>query len=108
MTVATKPHTLTVSRTALAAALATVAPAVASKAPQPILEHVLLEADGLTRSERFTSFRARDYWVTLAAKPFDSAEAANAWCVAEGLAPDDCFAKRLSHTEGPSGNTRPR
>ena len=62
----------------------------------------------LTRSERFTSFRVKDYWVTLAAEPFDSAEAANDWCDDQGLAPDDCFAKRLSHTEGPSGNTRPR
>jgi len=62
----------------------------------------------LTRSERFTSFRGQDYWVTLAAEPFDTAEAANAWCDTEGLAPGDCFAKRLSHTEGPGGNTRPR
>ena len=62
----------------------------------------------LTRSERFTSFRGRDYWVTLAAEPFDTPEAANAWCDAEGLAPGDCFAKRLSYTEGPGGNTRPR
>ena len=62
----------------------------------------------LTRSERFTSFRGQDYWVTVAAEPFDTAEAANAWCATEGLAPGDCFAKRLSHTEGPAGNTRPR
>jgi hypothetical protein len=62
----------------------------------------------LTRSERFTSFRGRNYYVTLAAQPFDTPEAANAWCVTQGLAPDDCFAKRLSHSEGPSGNTRPR
>lgn len=62
----------------------------------------------LTRSERFTSFRATDYWVVLAAEPFDTAEAANAWCDAQGIAPGDCFAKRLSYTEGPGGNTRPR
>jgi hypothetical protein len=62
----------------------------------------------LTRSERFTSFRSKDYWVTLAAEPFDTPEAANAWCVTQQLAPGDCFAKRLSHTEGPGGNTRPR
>ena len=62
----------------------------------------------LTRSERFTSFRGQDYWVTVAAEPFATAEAANAWCDTEGLAPGDCFAKRLSHTEGPGGNTRPR
>jgi serine/threonine-protein kinase len=62
----------------------------------------------LTRSERFTSFRGQDYWVTLANEPFDTAAAANAWCVTKGLAPGDCFAKRLSHSEGPSGNTRPR
>jgi serine/threonine-protein kinase len=46
--------------------------------------------------------------VTLAAEPFDTAEAANAWCVTQALAPGDCFAKRLSHSDGPSGNTRPR
>jgi serine/threonine-protein kinase len=62
----------------------------------------------LTRSERFTSFRGKDYWVTLAAEPFGTAEAANAWCVTQQLAPSDCFAKRLSHTDGPGGNTRPR
>jgi serine/threonine-protein kinase len=62
----------------------------------------------LTRSERFTSFRGQDYWVTLAAEPFDTAEAANAWCDSKGLPPGDCFAKRLSHSEGPGGNTRPR
>ena len=37
----------------------------------------------LTRSERFTSFRSKDYWVTLAAEPFDTPEAANAWCVTQ-------------------------
>jgi serine/threonine-protein kinase len=62
----------------------------------------------LTRSERFTSFRGQGYWVTLAAEPFDTAEAANTWCVTKALAPGDCFAKRLSHSDGPSGNTRPR
>lgn len=62
----------------------------------------------LTRSERFTSFRGQNYWVTLAAEAFDTPEDANAWCDAQGLAPGDCFAKRLSHSEGPSGNTRPR
>jgi serine/threonine-protein kinase len=62
----------------------------------------------LTRSERFTSFRGQNYYVTLAAEPFDNAEDANAWCDDQGLAPDDCFAKRLSHSEGPSGNTRSR
>ena len=62
----------------------------------------------LTRSERFTSFSGQGYWVTVAAESFDSAEAANAWCGARGLSGDDCFAKRLSHTDGPKGNTRHR
>jgi serine/threonine-protein kinase len=62
----------------------------------------------LTRSERFTSFRGQNYWVTLAAEPFDTPEDANAWCDAKGLPSGDCFAKRLSHSEGPGGNTRPR
>jgi len=57
------------------------------------------------RSEAYTSFSQGGFWVTIVATPFTTAAAANAWCDAQGLGPDDCFAKRLSHTAGPQGNT---
>lgn len=59
----------------------------------------------LVRSQDYSSFREAGYLVTLVALPFSSAEAANAWCESAGRGPDDCFAKRLSHTDGPTGNT---
>jgi hypothetical protein len=39
------------------------------------------------------------------ARTFDDAAAVNAWCDRQGLDPDACFAKRLSRTSGPKGNT---
>ncbi|MGH3569698.1 MAG: zinc ribbon domain-containing protein [Pseudonocardia sp.] len=62
----------------------------------------------LVSSNDYSSFRQPDFWVTLVAVPFGSADAANVWCDTNGFAKDDCFAKRLSHTEGPDGNTRLR
>ncbi|MDD7917647.1 hypothetical protein [Actinomycetospora callitridis] len=52
----------------------------------------------LVWSGDFTSFRSSDFWITLANRPFSSADAANAWCQSAGFGPDDCYAKRLSHT----------
>jgi len=62
----------------------------------------------LLRSDDYSSFRRGGFWVLVVAVPFAGPEEANAWCLAEGLGPDDCFAKRLSHSEGPQGNTVPR
>jgi hypothetical protein len=62
----------------------------------------------LIRSGDYTSFRRSGYWVIIVATPFPTAGKANAWCDANGLGAGDCFAKRLSHTEGPQGNTVPR
>jgi serine/threonine-protein kinase len=59
----------------------------------------------LVRSDEYSSFRQAGYWVTVVAKPFASAAEANAWCASVGRGPDDCFAKRLSHTHGPTGST---
>lgn len=50
-------------------------------------------------------FTKADYWVVVVAEPFGSAAAANAWCDAQGLGSDDCFAKQLSRTGGPQGTT---
>lgn len=50
-------------------------------------------------------FRNGDYWVIVVAQPFSTASGANAWCSAQNFGPDDCFAKKLSHSGGTSGST---
>jgi hypothetical protein len=62
----------------------------------------------LLRSDDFSSFRQPGYWVTVVAERFPTPDAANTWCGEQGYAAEDCFAKRLSHTDGPAGNTAPR
>jgi hypothetical protein len=62
----------------------------------------------LIRSDDYSSFRRGGYWVILVAAPYGTAAGANGWCESAGLPADDCFAKRLSHSEGPQGNTAPR
>jgi serine/threonine-protein kinase len=59
----------------------------------------------VVRSDTYTSFRRPGFWVTLVATPFPSPDGALSWCDTNGLGPDDCFAKRLSHSDGPTGNT---
>ncbi|HEX8519177.1 MAG TPA: hypothetical protein VF667_06255 [Pseudonocardia sp.] len=49
-----------------------------------------------------------DYWVTVMATPFPSAEAANAWCDTNRFAGQDCFAKKLSHSGPVDGSARYR
>ena len=44
------------------------------------------------------------YWVTIVATPYGSADEANAWCSAEGFDADHCFAKYID-TKGPSEGT---
>lgn len=62
----------------------------------------------LVRSAEFSSFRRGGFWVVLVAQPYATAAEANAWCDTQGFAADDCFAKRLSHTESPERNSQPR
>ena len=59
----------------------------------------------MVSSNDYTSFRHSGYYVTLIPRIFSTAAAANAWCDSEGFAIDNCLAKRLSHTDGPDGNT---
>jgi hypothetical protein len=59
----------------------------------------------LVRSDDFSTFRNAGYWVVLVPQRFTTPQAANSWCATHGFAPADCFAKRLSHTDGPEGNT---
>ncbi|WIY06723.1 hypothetical protein QRX60_23790 [Amycolatopsis mongoliensis] len=56
----------------------------------------------------YTSYTKGDFWVTVANQSFPTGAAANAWCVAEHLDADHCFAKLVSHTHGPRGSTLPR
>jgi hypothetical protein len=62
----------------------------------------------LVRSSDYSSFRVPGYWVVVIGRAFATADAVNAWCAQQAYGPDGCFAKRLSHTSGPAGNTSPR
>lgn len=62
----------------------------------------------LLYSGDWSVFKGSDYWVAIYPQAFATADGANAWCSAQGLPADDCFAKQLSHTAGPDGTTRPR
>ena len=59
----------------------------------------------MVSSNDYTSFRHSGYYVTLIPRTFSTAAGANAWCNSEGFAIGNCFAKRLSHADGPDGNT---
>jgi serine/threonine-protein kinase len=67
-----------------------------------LADHQRLQAEQpgtiLVWSGDYTSFRSRDFWITLANRPFATSEEANAWCASAGYGSDDCYAKRLSHT----------
>jgi len=59
----------------------------------------------MVSSNDYTSFRHSGYYVTMIPRAFSTAAGANAWCDSQGFATGNCFAKRLSHTDGPAGNT---
>jgi hypothetical protein len=67
--------------------------------------HARFPEAALLRSDDYRSFTRPGYWVVVLARTFDDAAAANAWCDRQDLDPDACFAKRLSRTSGPKGNT---
>ena len=64
-----------------------------------------LAPGALVRSGDYRSFTRRGLWVTLVARAFADADAANEWCDRQGFDTDDCFAKRLSNSGGARGNT---
>ncbi|GAA4809442.1 hypothetical protein GCM10023200_54050 [Actinomycetospora chlora] len=59
----------------------------------------------LLDSSDWPVFRESGYTVVVAAHPFATAAQANAWCSAQGLGADDCFAKRLAHIGSSADNT---
>ncbi|MFG1646518.1 zinc ribbon domain-containing protein [Amycolatopsis sp. NPDC049252] len=62
----------------------------------------------MVNSSDYSNFSRKDFWVTLEASVFSSADAANAWCDEQGFAAQDCHASRLTHSGGPAGNSKPR
>jgi hypothetical protein len=56
----------------------------------------------------YSTFELTDYWVTIVAVPFDTAEGALAWCDAQALPGEDCYAKLISHTHPHDDSTRLR
>ncbi|QFU90771.1 hypothetical protein [Amycolatopsis sp. YIM 10] len=53
----------------------------------------------------FRSFKHPDFWITVVPERFATGEAANGWCVDQGIDKDDCYAKRLAYSGGYEGNT---
>ncbi|MFI9387375.1 zinc-ribbon domain-containing protein [Kutzneria sp. NPDC052558] len=62
----------------------------------------------MVNSNDYTNFSGKDFWVTIAATSFGSADEANHWCDVQGFAEQDCYASRLMHTGGPAGNSKTR
>lgn len=60
----------------------------------------------LLNSSQWSSFRLEDYWITVLNEPYDDPEAALAKCRELGIDRDNCFAKKISSTEGPEGTTK--
>lgn len=59
----------------------------------------------LLSSADFVSFDSDDFWVTVVPYTHASGAEANRWCDRERIGPDDCFAKRLTHTGTSAGTT---
>jgi hypothetical protein len=59
----------------------------------------------LLRSGDFATFTLGGFWVTVMPTTYPAAAAANTWCDSQGIDPDDCYAKRLSHTGSPKGSS---
>jgi serine/threonine-protein kinase len=62
----------------------------------------------MVNSDDYTNFSGKDFWVTVAATSYGTADEANHWCDVEGFAEQDCYASRLMHTGGPAGNSKTR
>jgi hypothetical protein len=53
----------------------------------------------------WSSFSVTDWWVTVVAMPFPDAAGANAWCDAQSLDKDHCFAKLVTNRGGSEQTT---
>jgi serine/threonine-protein kinase len=59
----------------------------------------------LLRSDTFSTFTYGGFWVIVMPTTYTAAAPANAWCDSQNIDPDDCYAKRLSHTGSPRGSS---
>jgi hypothetical protein len=56
-------------------------------------------------SSDYSTFQLTGYYVTIMPTSYPSGAEAASWCTSNGLGPDDCYAKLISHTAGPKGAT---
>lgn len=54
------------------------------------------------------NFKEGDWFVSVVPITFPTADGANAWCDAQNIGPDDCFAKRLDHSGSSVGSVKLR
>ncbi|TWP52055.1 hypothetical protein FKR81_10745 [Lentzea tibetensis] len=59
-------------------------------------------------SGEFSTFDSTNFWVTVMPLRYPTGDAANGWCDQHQIGRDDCFAKKLSHVDGPAGTTKLR
>lgn len=59
----------------------------------------------LAWSSDYTSFQLANYYVTLLPISYPSGRQAAGWCTSNGLGPNDCYGKLISHTAGPKGSS---
>lgn len=108
-------------RGAVSALVGSWVPQLSAKQPGLVVrgetfDHRLIWNDYLSSKQRypgalllwsgdFSSFKYPDFWITVVPEQFTTGEAANSWCVGQGIGKDDCYAKRLMHSGGYEGNT---
>lgn len=59
----------------------------------------------LLRSDDYTSYEKGGYWVVVMPVTYPDGAGANSWCDAQGIDPDQCYAKLLQHSGGAAGTT---
>ena len=59
-------------------------------------------------STDWNSYTLDGYWVVIAGVPFIGPNQSNTWCGERGIAPSQCFAKRLIRDGAPEGTTKHR
>ncbi|GAA4641306.1 hypothetical protein [Gordonia humi] len=60
----------------------------------------------LLRAADWPVFSDPNWWIIVSAQSFSTPESALAWCRAQSLDHDHCFAKYISSSDGPEGSTR--
>ncbi|MFC6012912.1 hypothetical protein [Nocardia lasii] len=62
----------------------------------------------LVSSDDWSTFDLQGWWITLAGATFTDPDSANAWCDAQAIPADECFAKLVSNSRGSAGSTKYR